>query len=109
MEVKSCGLEILAKISQSEMKRLANNILVGNLNYQDGKKRKDISFSLVTNVTQRELTEVSQEPSNCYLGDADKVTFSISQQFYELLFNRGSYGARFYGAVGKLEVEVLEQ
>lgn len=107
MKAKSCGLEILAIINHSEMQDLANNPLTGTLKYRDDDKTRDISFNIITNITQRNLIEVTQEPPEVYFGHATKTTFSINPQFYDTLTKTGYSEGRFYGIVGKLEIEVL--
>jgi len=106
MKVKSDQLEVRAIISHKEMENLANHPLVGTLHYREDETKRKISFSLVTNATQKTLVEVTQEPEDYYFGHATKTIFSINPQFYEALTTKGHYEGRFYGITGKLEVEV---
>lgn len=106
MEAKSWGLEILAKINQTEMLSLRTQPLEGKLQYKDDEREKEIALRIITNSSQRELVEVEQEPKECYLGNATRIIFSVNPQFYDLLLRERYSGSRFYGATGKLEIEV---
>lgn len=106
MKSKSSSLEILAIISQSEMLDLANKPIEGTLKYTEDEETREIHINIIQKKDQRELVEVIQEPQEVYFGKATKATFSINSQFYDSLLKERYAGSRFYGAIGKLEIEV---
>ncbi len=106
MRAKSQALEIQVKLNSRELKTLKNKSLKGILNFSNGESTCKINISLDYSEDQEDLVEVSQDPQKCYFGYADSVSFSINSFFYNQLKSQGSYGNRFYGAIGKLEIKI---
>lgn len=106
MKATSCGLEIEVEISEIELARLENNPLTGTLRHRIDEEEKNLQLQIVQDPKQREVISVSQNPSDCYLGNANTVQFVLSQEFYNSLKENKYFGERFYGATGKLEIKV---
>lgn len=108
MKASSIGLEFWVKINQEELKQLETNELRGRLKFYEPRDSKSrlIDFEIKYDSAQKEFIEIAQEPKG-YLGDADKINFSINRDFYESLIENSEFAVRFpLCSAGKLNIKV---
>jgi len=93
MKANSCGLEVDVEVNNEELLKLKTNKLEGILKYWDREENKREIPITISNLDkeQREFVEVSQEPSDIYFGLAERINFSINEEFYEILNKTSSY------------------
>jgi len=112
MKSRAICLEVFVEISEKELEELRdkplNNVLRFSTNVE-GEEDYYIPMELWLAGNQEEDLRVEQNPENTYFGNAENVSFFINQEFYDLLKENGSYGQRFYGADGKLIVQVKDR
>jgi len=105
MKASAVGLETTIHLTEEEIKNLEHSPISGNLEFREVNEdsEKEILLILSYNSSQKELMETRLIPKG-YFGDSKKIVFSINQDFYENIKQRGQYGYRFWGA-GKLIVK----
>lgn len=109
MKANSKGLEVNVEISRDELSQIEHRHLDGILKFVDmDDGERDIPMSLGLGIAQKDLLSVRQYPFNDYFGRARDVAFLINDKFYEALKRQGACGDRFYGAEGKLSIEVRD-
>lgn len=100
MKASSVGLEVDVELTEEEVFELKQKNITGFLNFREVNENqiKKIPIKISYSLKQRELLEVTQNPRRVYFGNANEITFSINNEFYEILNERGSYGDRFLGS-----------
>jgi len=109
MKAESSGLEISVLLNEKEIKELRDGQIQGVMNFDDflHGKRRQIHISLEVREEQKVFLRVSQYPFKVYLGDAQRISFEINKEFYEILIENGKVGTR-YGIGGKFELQKSE-
>lgn len=108
MKSHAKGLEVNLLMSLKEVYRLNREILKGTMQFEDYREEgpRDIRFRLDYSPLQKDPLIVRQKPQDCYFGQAKIVEFLINEEAYQSLKKDHLFESRFYGATGKLTVEV---
>lgn len=106
MNAKSHGLEIVCELLEEEAEVLENYDVKGTLKYREDTIQKDIPMILRKDPNLQDSIKVSQDPDDCFLGNASLIEFTVNEQFYQTLVQSRYSVERFYGAKGKLEVKI---
>ncbi len=109
MKAYACGLETRIKLSEEQILKLEKESISGILNFREplSAEQKEILilFELKYDKFQREDVNVEVIPEKTYFGDADKIFFSINEDYYQELREAGkAEEARFFSGVGKLNL-----
>ena len=107
MKASSVGLEVFVEINSKELDKLKIKPLEGNIKFRDntGFPDRDIPFIIKFLCEQKELLFVETNPKNEYLGIANKIEFSINDDYYKELTENGIFGNRYFTG-GKLIMKV---
>src|SRR5689334_4416793 len=109
MKGRSCALEITVEINSDELAKLRSDTLEGTLRFEDWFSKpnidRNIPISIKIDGGLNDFLSVEGTPKDEYLGNAERIDFGISTDYYEELVARMEYGARFWGS-GKLIMRV---
>ena len=106
MKALACGLETSIKdLTGEQINNLNHKPVEGILIFREvlSEETRDIPFELKYVEGQREYVEVKVIPKRTYFGEANKIIFTINEEYYENLKEEGlAEGARFFWGTGKL-------
>lgn len=106
MKACSVGLEAeVYRLSEEEVNLLGEKSLSGILKFYEvnSDEKREIPFQISVKPRQKDFVRVFIQPRETYFGQAEKLYFSINQEYYGELKEFGiAEGARFLG-VGKLK------
>jgi len=113
MKVRAICLEVFAELSEKEFRELKElGVLNGMLRFSSnvtGETDYSIPIEFRFMRSQKEQLVVEQSPRKVYFGRANNISFKINKHFYEKVEENGTYGDRFYGAEGKLIIQVKDR
>src|SRR3989344_1155937 len=100
MRANSVHIEAKVSLSPEEIDNLKDLPLEGILKFRDygDEGERDIPLIISYQKRQGELLEVCLKPKRTYFGRAKQITFSINEEFYKNLKERGVYGDGFWGS-----------
>ena len=105
MIANSVGLETYIRgLTKEHIINLPNRSIEGTLKFYEvmAEEKNEIPFELKYTKEQRENVECEIFPNENYFGEAEKLIFTINEDYYDSLLTLGmAEGARFFGA-GKL-------
>ena len=109
MKNYACGLETSIRLREEQILKLEKENIRGILHFREPlavkKNETPIPFELNVIFSQREDVKAKVIPEKTYFGNANKILFSINEEYYQELKEIGkAEGARFFFGVGKLNL-----